>query len=397
MIRVAFIHPTLGLGGAERLIVDAAQGLSERGHRVTIFTTRHDRERSFVEADARFEVRVIESRIPESCGGRLRAPLMLARMGRLAKKLRGERGNFDVAVCDLTPHVIPGIGEALGVPVAAYCHYPDLLLAPRRRGLYAVYRRPIDRAEEKGLAAAARVWVNSRFTAEAYRETFPALPAPSVLYPGVDTELYANVPPLRPDADLVFLSINRFAPAKNLGLAIDAFCLLPAGLRERARLVIAGGYDPAAPDSRAVLEGLRRRAAEKGVGERVDFVLNPSEPERLELLTRCLCLVYTPSGEHFGLGPVEAMAAGRPVLAVAGGGPLETVIDGETGFLTAATPEAFASALQSLAAAPARLGEQAREHARNRFSRSRFAASLEEDLPAMADSASKQRPNGEGE
>ena len=48
--------------------------------------------------------------------------------------------------------------------------------------------------------------------------------------------------------------------------------------------------------------------------------------------------LYTPVGEHFGIVPLEAMAAGVPVIAMASGGPLETVKNGETGYLI---PEPF--------------------------------------------------------
>jgi len=51
------------------------------------------------------------------------------------------------------------------------------------------------------------------------------------------------------------------------------------------------------------------------------------------LLRRATLLLYTPDSEHFGIVPLEAMAAGVPVLAAATGGPTETVIDGETGWL----------------------------------------------------------------
>ena len=45
-LRVAFVHPDLGLGGAERLVVDAAVALKEKGHDVKIFTQFHDANRS---------------------------------------------------------------------------------------------------------------------------------------------------------------------------------------------------------------------------------------------------------------------------------------------------------------------------------------------------------------
>jgi alpha-1,3/alpha-1,6-mannosyltransferase len=51
------------------------------------------------------------------------------------------------------------------------------------------------------------------------------------------------------------------------------------------------------------------------------------------LLNSARLLVYTPSNEHFGIVPLEAMLAGVPVLAASTGGPLETVVDGKTGWL----------------------------------------------------------------
>ena len=51
------------------------------------------------------------------------------------------------------------------------------------------------------------------------------------------------------------------------------------------------------------------------------------------LLKSAKLLVYTPTNEHFGIVPLEAMLAGVPVLATNTGGPLETVVDGKTGWL----------------------------------------------------------------
>lgn len=47
---VVFVHPDLGIGGAERLVIDAAVGLQSRGHKVTIFTSHCDPRHCFDEA-----------------------------------------------------------------------------------------------------------------------------------------------------------------------------------------------------------------------------------------------------------------------------------------------------------------------------------------------------------
>ena len=122
---------------------------------------------------------------------------------------------------------------------------------------------------------------------------------------------------------------------------------------------------------------LERRTAALGLAERVSIVRSPSETERLALLAAARCVVHTAADEHFGYVPVEAMAAGRPVVAACSGGPAETVVDGETGFLCPPTPEAFGEALARLVTDPgcaARLGRAGRRRVAEQFSRAAFGA-----------------------
>src|SRR3569623_985937 len=91
--------------------------------------------------------------------------------------------------------------------------------------------------------------------------------------------------------------------------------------------------------------------------------------------------------EHFGIVPVEARAAGRPAVAVANAGPLETIADGDTGYLCPPTPAAFAAALARLggdAALRARLGAAGRLRAA-RFSRRAFGDNLDRVLRGLVD------------
>lgn len=65
----------------------------------------------------------------------------------------------------------------------------------------------------------------------------------------------------------------------------------------------------------------------------VIFLLSVTNALKQLLLQKAKLLVYTPSNEHFGIVPIEAMLAGVPVLAANTGGPTETVLEGETGWL----------------------------------------------------------------
>ena len=71
------------------------------------------------------------------------------------------------------------------------------------------------------------------------------------------------------------------------------------------------------------------------------FLPSFKNSQRAYLFTKAECLLYTPSFEHFGIVPLEAMYSRVPVVAVNNGGPTETVSHGQTGYLAENTPESF--------------------------------------------------------
>ncbi len=386
-LRIAFVHPDLGLGGSERLVVDAAVCLQRRGHQVTIFTSRHH-TRSFEETlDGTLEVRSYGRLLPMHIADRLRAPCTILRTCYTAARLRLSPDHFDVVFCDLVSASIPVLKIFSPTPVVFYCHYPDLLLVPHRReGVYRWYRMPIDRLEEITTGMADRVLVNSRFTAAAVRRTFPGVDrlAPEVLYPGVDVARYREVPDECGPGESAILSLNRYAFGKNVRLAVEALAALRGQLSPgefgSVRLIVAGGFDLRLKESHDTLAELQRIACERALEQHVTFLKSVSDEERMELFARARCVVHTSENEHFGYVPIEAMAAGRPVVAVNNGGPAETIVHGVTGFLCAPTADGFAEALAPLIRDDSmrrRMGRAAREHVATNFSREKFAERLE--------------------
>ncbi|HEU5195194.1 MAG TPA: glycosyltransferase [Methylomirabilota bacterium] len=388
-LRISFVRPGLGIGGAERLVVDAALELDARGHQVTLFVgDRQEAQLDEVKA-GRVRVVAVGRKLPPHVAQRLRAPAAILRAAWAARALAKARPAPDVVVVDLVPHVIPLVRRLTRAPVACYCHFPDLLLAPRRRGLYALYRAPLDRMEERGLVAADRVLVNSRFTASVVEVTFPRLSVASldVVYPGVDVP--AAMPPPWPGEPLI-LSVNRFDPGKNLALAVEALATLrermPAATFAAVRLVLAGHFDERLAETRALGAELEARAERLGLAGQVSLARSPSDAERRALLARAACLVYTPLAEHFGIVPLEAMAAARPVIAVNRGGPTETIVNGETGWLASPTPAAFGDALARVLDNPQaarRIGEAGWRHVRANFSRTVFGERMEAALAGL--------------
>jgi glycosyltransferase involved in cell wall biosynthesis len=133
----------------------------------------------------------------------------------------------------------------------------------------------------------------------------------SVIYPPINCSVFAPRPGCVED---YYLIVSRLIPYKRIDLAVDAFTQL--GIR--LKIVSTGGRD---------LASLRARA-----GRNVEFVGTVSDAELRELYARCRGYVF-PGEEDFGIAPLEANASGRPVIAYAAGGALDTVIDGHTGVL----------------------------------------------------------------
>ena len=102
--------------------------------------------------------------------------------------------------------------------------------------------------------------------------------------------------------------------------------------------------------ARDELEALRD---ELGLGDVVTFCGFVPDADLPALYTAGDLYVHTGLAESFGLSVLEAAASGLPVVAVAEGGPLEILRDGETGLLVPPTPPAIAEAIISLARDPA--------------------------------------------
>jgi glycosyltransferase involved in cell wall biosynthesis len=108
-----------------------------------------------------------------------------------------------------------------------------------------------------------------------------------------------------------FLIVSRLVPYKRVDLAVQAFNQL--GLP----LVIAG-------------DGRDRARLEKMAQPNIRFAGRVSDVERRRLMARCRAFVF-PGEEDFGIAPLEANASGRPAIAFAGGGALDTIIEGLNG------------------------------------------------------------------
>jgi glycosyltransferase involved in cell wall biosynthesis len=197
-----------------------------------------------------------------------------------------------------------------------------------------------------------------RFTVE--RVGVPAAKVETIHY-GLDDlprPWGANPPDAVPPGARILLATSRLVRQKGIDVAIRALPLLPG---EDVLVVLGEGPERAA---------LERVAAELGVAERV--FLPGRVPDVAAWLRRASVYVHPARWEGFGLGVLEAMLAGLPVVAARVSSLPELVADGETGLLVPPDdPQALADAVR---AARPELGAAGRERARRDFSVERMAA-----------------------
>uniref|UniRef100_M4BKR5 Alpha-1,3/1,6-mannosyltransferase ALG2 n=1 Tax=Hyaloperonospora arabidopsidis (strain Emoy2) TaxID=559515 RepID=M4BKR5_HYAAE len=407
-LRVGFLHPDFGIGGAENLVVNAAVALQQRGAHVTVFTAHHDISHCFEETrgDGRLaaHVRVHGDWLPCTIGGKLYAFCAVLRVLFVTLCVAMYyQDDLDVFVVDQVSISVPFL-RAMGKPVLFYGHFPDKLLCIRSNSLWKrIYRLPLDLLEEITTVSSDIIVANSKFSRGVFQDVFPRLQTKKlgILYPPVDVKAYNTTAEASVERDTgLFVSLNRFERKKNVALAIEALVELrkitTSEMFQRVKLIVAGGYDPLNTENKEHLIELQEVVAEHALEEHVEFRTSVSNSMKLELLRKAHAILYTPDREHFGIVPVEAMACGTPVIAVSSGGPLESIVDGETGFLCEQKPQAFAKAMAELcghkhSTRVGEMGANGRQRALKLFSLETFGDTLLE-LVHQAVYASAQQP-----
>ena len=336
-----------------------------------------------------FEVRVLgKNPLPVLRGGRLRKVWLLARLlvaiSRVKRSLARVLRELQVeAVHFLWPTFLPLAG-----PVAARLGIICIWEMANVPGKY-----PLD-VNKWILQRCLRhykilVLANSRYTAESIGDK-PVWPV--VLYPGADERRFdpAAVKPVsRADlgipADAIVLGIfGRIVRLKGQLRVLQAMLQLK-GLQPPLHLLLLGPERDA-----AYAAEIRATAAAGGVGERVHFAGSVPDPERYYGSVDIAVNAYL-GAESFGLSVVEAMLMGKPVLAHRLGGPGETILDGDTGWLVEQpTVDAFRRGLERALADRARwaeMGAAGRVRALDNFSLRRQAAAY---LKIVKDSVNRR-------
>jgi len=330
-MRIAVFHNYLdNIGGAEIVTLSLARIFS-----ADVYTTNIDREKIGQMGFADVAPRIFSiGHLPKAAP--FRQQLALWRFRRL--KLEGKYDFF----------IIAGDWALSGAvnnhPNLWYAHSPlNELWAFRRfirQELLVTWKRPLydiwvaaNRRLTTLYAKSVDAWVcNSGNTKERIKRFYNR--EARIIYPPVAVSSYYE----RPAGDY-WLSVNRLITHKRVDLQIEAFRRLP-----KEKLVIVGSYEKGV----AQFEACRSRL-ENLKPANVEIKSWVSDAELKDLYANSRGFIATAKDEDFGLTVVEALAAGKPVIAPREGGYQESVIDGQTGrLLDGLSAEKLASAIQEV-------------------------------------------------
>ncbi|UCE03416.1 MAG: glycosyltransferase [Candidatus Latescibacterota bacterium] len=360
--RVALVHDWLtGMRGGEKCL----EVLCEIFPRADLFTLLHNRGSVSPRIEERRIVTSFVQHLPGAARGYRRYLPVFPRAAE----------SFDLHGYDLvisSSHcVVKGVRPQAGALHVCYCHTPmryiwdqfDAYFGPGQasplvRAAARLVRHPLQRWDVRSAARVHHFIANSETVRQRIQRHYERCAL--VVHPPVDCRLFAPDPGSPGD---YFLAVGALSGYKRVDLAIDA------ARRARARLLVVGQ----GPD----LERLRKRAR----GAAVEFLPWQSTHDLARLYARCRALLF-PGVEDFGITPLEVMASGRPVIARAAGGALETVVAGETGIHVASeAAEDWAQVLRGFRddAFDAR---RLRNHA-ERFDRARYVREMRQTLERL--------------
>ena len=402
-VRIAVFHCGFTYsGGGERQVLEEVRGLRALGHVVDCYAPTIDPTQCFPDLIAEVGPRPLVPQLPGWVP--LRDAIHMLAASAFAPILALTLPRFDVLVGANQPGawIAWVVSRIRHVPYIAYINQPCRLVYPRAVDLetgwqtkrdYQLLNALIQRgrafvrwADWVSVRGAARLLVNGSFVGGQVSRLYDRpdiVDCPGGCHPASATYERGDFS----SGDLAVketsiakpyvLLTNRHYPQKRFDFAIEALDLLRRRHGIDVPLVITGGFT-------GYTRQLQTLAERRGVSDRVVFVGEVGEEDLERLYRNAAVYVYPSPEEDFGLGVLEAMSRGLPVVAWAHGGPTVSIRNGETGLL--APPydvEGFAARIGDLLrdeSCNRSLGQNAMRDVRERFSWLRHVQIVDDEL-----------------
>lgn len=321
-MKLLIVQPYISLkGGFERVMLKIAQHYD-----ATVYTLEYNPKTTFPEFKD-IDVKLIGKDVPFSNILPYRASQGL-KYGYNFYNLK-IREDYDV----LNPHISPSEWIRHKNPrVLWYCHTPprevyDLYQARmkyrsyKEKFLYSAMTKTYKLIASRVVNKIEYIAANSSNTKKRIKKYFGR--DSTVINPGIEYEKFYN------DGDgRYFLYPSRITNTKRQDYVINAFKRFEKASKKKYKLVLAGTLSKD-PEHVAYYEKLRKMAN----GSSVEIKTNINDRELTALYSRSTAVLFAAINEDYGYVPLEGMASSKPVISVNEGGPMETLVEGETGFL----------------------------------------------------------------
>jgi len=325
-LRIALYYPWIYLkSGIERIIY---QTISRSRHDWQIFTSHYDNKNTYPELNKLDVIKIGEVSVNRTFLDTIKSIITISR-------LKIDETKYDAILVHSE-----GLGNFFTlnhkkIPIICYCHtpvrsiYDDIYVKkylenyPKNKIPLKIFSKIYKYFDKICWPKYEKVFVNSNeVMGRLLKNKLVDSKKVEILNPGIeyDNSSFSTF------NEKYFLVAGRIMWTKNIELAIDSF---KSFSKERSgyRLIIAGIVDK---KSNSYLKYLMEVCDNN---HNIEFIINPTDLDLLNLYKKCTALLFTPLNEDFGMVPLEAMSFGKPVIAVNCGGPKETIIDRKTGYL----------------------------------------------------------------